>query len=70
MFLGQKYIYTGCSTGKIIIYDLLTGQIVQVISIYPSINSFHLDIKLSIYLSLNSFHPYTSMINLTIFYFY
>ncbi|TSK98380.1 DDB1- and CUL4-associated factor 11 [Bagarius yarrelli] len=25
---GQKFIYSGCSTGKIIIYDVLTGQVV------------------------------------------
>ncbi|XP_072024526.1 DDB1- and CUL4-associated factor 11-like [Amphiura filiformis] len=26
---GQRYIYTGCGTGKIVIYDVLTGQIVS-----------------------------------------
>lgn len=26
---GQRFIYTGCGTGKIIIYDLLTGKIVS-----------------------------------------
>ncbi|KAI5092150.1 DDB1- and CUL4-associated factor 11 [Silurus meridionalis] len=26
---GQKFIYSGCSTGKIIIYDVLTGQVVS-----------------------------------------
>ncbi|KAF7988484.1 hypothetical protein HCN44_001057 [Aphidius gifuensis] len=25
---GQRFIYTGCGTGKVIIYDLLTGKIV------------------------------------------
>ncbi|CAL8400355.1 DDB1- and CUL4-associated factor 11 [Gadus morhua] len=25
---GQRYIYTGCSTGKIIVYDVLTGAVV------------------------------------------
>uniref|UniRef100_A0A9J7YEB2 Ddb1 and cul4 associated factor 11 n=1 Tax=Cyprinus carpio carpio TaxID=630221 RepID=A0A9J7YEB2_CYPCA len=29
---GQKFIYTGCSTGKIIIYDVLTGSIVSKLS--------------------------------------
>ena len=24
---GQKYIYTGCAKGRVIIYDLLTGEI-------------------------------------------
>lgn len=26
---GQRYIYTGCSSGRIVIYDLLTGKIVR-----------------------------------------
>lgn len=26
---GQKYIYSGCSTGKIIIYEVLTGRVVS-----------------------------------------
>ncbi|XP_063986297.1 DDB1- and CUL4-associated factor 11 isoform X2 [Diachasmimorpha longicaudata] len=26
---GQRYIYSGCGTGKVIIYDLLTGSIVR-----------------------------------------
>ncbi|XP_026879764.2 DDB1- and CUL4-associated factor 11 [Electrophorus electricus] len=26
---GQRFIYTGCSTGKIIIYDVLTGRVVS-----------------------------------------
>uniref|UniRef100_UPI00358E9C14 DDB1- and CUL4-associated factor 11-like n=1 Tax=Myxine glutinosa TaxID=7769 RepID=UPI00358E9C14 len=26
---GQRYIYTGCSTGRVIIYDLLSGRIVH-----------------------------------------
>lgn len=25
---GQQYIYSGCSTGKVVVYDLLTGHIV------------------------------------------
>uniref|UniRef100_T1JBZ6 Uncharacterized protein n=1 Tax=Strigamia maritima TaxID=126957 RepID=T1JBZ6_STRMM len=29
---GQRYIYTGCANGKIIIYDLLTGKIECVLS--------------------------------------
>ncbi|XP_075165644.1 DDB1- and CUL4-associated factor 11 [Haematobia irritans] len=28
---GQRYIYTGCTTGRIIIYDVLTGQIKEAI---------------------------------------
>lgn len=28
---GQRYIYTGCGTGRLIIYDALTGKIVQAI---------------------------------------
>lgn len=28
---GQRYIYTGCSTGRLVIYDTLTGKIVQAI---------------------------------------
>jgi len=26
---GQRYIYTGCAAGRVVIYDLLTGQIVK-----------------------------------------
>ncbi|PIO41070.1 hypothetical protein AB205_0053890 [Aquarana catesbeiana] len=26
---GQQYVYSGCSTGRVVIYDLLTGQIVK-----------------------------------------
>ena len=26
---GQKYIYTGSADGKVIIYDLLTGEVVK-----------------------------------------
>ncbi|XP_015191520.1 PREDICTED: DDB1- and CUL4-associated factor 11 isoform X1 [Polistes dominula] len=26
---GQRYIYTGCASGRVIIYDVLTGQIVN-----------------------------------------
>ncbi|XP_020822785.1 DDB1- and CUL4-associated factor 11 isoform X1 [Phascolarctos cinereus] len=29
---GQRYIYSGCSTGKVVIYDLLSGQIVKKLS--------------------------------------
>ncbi|XP_051970421.1 DDB1- and CUL4-associated factor 11-like [Xyrauchen texanus] len=29
---GQKFIYTGCSTGKIVIYDVLTGSVVTKLS--------------------------------------
>ncbi|XP_046880400.1 LOW QUALITY PROTEIN: DDB1- and CUL4-associated factor 11 [Hypomesus transpacificus] len=29
---GQRFIYTGCSTGKIIIYDVLTGSVVSRLS--------------------------------------
>merc|ERR1719431_719154 len=29
---GQRYIYTGCAAGRVIIYDLLTGNIVKVLS--------------------------------------
>ncbi|KAJ8277532.1 hypothetical protein GJAV_G00076240 [Gymnothorax javanicus] len=29
---GQKFIYTGCSTGKIVIYDVLTGSVVAKLS--------------------------------------
>ncbi|XP_068098555.1 DDB1- and CUL4-associated factor 11 isoform X1 [Hyperolius riggenbachi] len=25
---GQQYVYSGCSTGRVVVYDLLTGQIV------------------------------------------
>lgn len=28
---GQRYIYTGCGTGRLIIYDALTGKMVQAI---------------------------------------
>ncbi|XP_058121563.1 DDB1- and CUL4-associated factor 11 [Anopheles ziemanni] len=28
---GQRYIYTGCGTGRLIIYDVLTGAIVEAI---------------------------------------
>ena len=28
--LGKRYIYTGCASGSVVIYDLLTGRIVQV----------------------------------------
>ena len=26
---GQRYIYTGCASGRLIIYDVLTGKIVR-----------------------------------------
>ncbi|XP_028933736.1 DDB1- and CUL4-associated factor 11 isoform X1 [Ornithorhynchus anatinus] len=26
---GQRYIYSGCSTGKVVVYDLLSGRIVK-----------------------------------------
>ncbi|XP_063769705.1 DDB1- and CUL4-associated factor 11 isoform X2 [Pseudophryne corroboree] len=26
---GQQYVYSGCSTGRVVIYDLLTGEIVK-----------------------------------------
>jgi WD repeat-containing protein 23 len=29
---GQRYIYTGCATGRIVIYDVLTGKIVKTLS--------------------------------------
>uniref|UniRef100_A0A8C5GYE7 DDB1- and CUL4-associated factor 11 n=1 Tax=Gouania willdenowi TaxID=441366 RepID=A0A8C5GYE7_GOUWI len=29
---GQRFIYSGCSTGKIIIYDVLTGEVVSKLS--------------------------------------
>ncbi|CAG2120396.1 unnamed protein product [Medioppia subpectinata] len=29
---GQRYIYTGCSSGKVVIYDVLTGKIVKTLS--------------------------------------
>jgi len=29
---GQKYIYTGCASGRVVIYDLLTGSIVKELS--------------------------------------
>uniref|UniRef100_W5JYW8 Ddb1 and cul4 associated factor 11 n=1 Tax=Astyanax mexicanus TaxID=7994 RepID=W5JYW8_ASTMX len=29
---GQRFIYTGCSTGRIIIYDVLTGRVVSKLS--------------------------------------
>lgn len=28
---GQSLIYTGCAAGRVVIYDLLTGEIVKVI---------------------------------------
>ena len=27
---GQSLIYTGCAAGRVVIYDLLTGEIVKV----------------------------------------
>ena len=29
---GQRYIYTGCSTGRVVVYDALTGKIVKTLS--------------------------------------
>ncbi|XP_053677767.1 DDB1- and CUL4-associated factor 11 [Anopheles nili] len=29
---GQRYIYTGCGTGRLIVYDVLTGAIVEAIA--------------------------------------
>ena len=29
MFSNQRYIYTGCAAGRVVIFDLLTGQIVK-----------------------------------------
>uniref|UniRef100_A0A1B6CJX3 DDB1- and CUL4-associated factor 11 n=1 Tax=Clastoptera arizonana TaxID=38151 RepID=A0A1B6CJX3_9HEMI len=29
---GQRYIYTGCSSGRVVIYDVLTGKVVKVLS--------------------------------------
>lgn len=26
---GQRFIYSGCSTGKVVVYDLLSGHIVK-----------------------------------------
>uniref|UniRef100_A0A1I8P427 Uncharacterized protein n=1 Tax=Stomoxys calcitrans TaxID=35570 RepID=A0A1I8P427_STOCA len=34
---GQRYIYTGCSTGRIIIYDVLTGQIKEAIESHRNV---------------------------------
>ncbi|XP_054274991.1 DDB1- and CUL4-associated factor 11-like isoform X1 [Macrosteles quadrilineatus] len=28
---GQRFIYTGCASGRVVIYDLLTGEIVKVL---------------------------------------
>lgn len=28
---GNRFIYTGCATGRVVIYDTLSGQIAQVI---------------------------------------
>lgn len=33
---GQKYIYTGCAAGRVVIYDLLTGKIVSALSDHTS----------------------------------
>lgn len=29
---GQRYVYTGCSTGRVMVYDLLTGKVVRRLS--------------------------------------
>ncbi|XP_073844477.1 DDB1- and CUL4-associated factor 11 [Musca autumnalis] len=34
---GQRYIYTGCSTGRIIIYDVLTGHIKEAIESHRNV---------------------------------
>jgi hypothetical protein len=36
---GQRYIYTGCAAGRVVIYDLLTGKITKVKKFHVSINS-------------------------------
>lgn len=28
---GQRYIYTGCAAGRVVIYDLLTGKIQSIL---------------------------------------
>lgn len=28
---GQRYIYTGCAAGRVVIYDVLTGKIEKVL---------------------------------------
>eukprot|EP00090_Calanus_glacialis_P045668 TRINITY_DN863_c0_g1_i4.p1 TRINITY_DN863_c0_g1~~TRINITY_DN863_c0_g1_i4.p1 ORF type:complete len:527 (-),score=158.04 TRINITY_DN863_c0_g1_i4:73-1653(-) len=33
---GQRYIYTGCAAGRVVIYDLLTGKITKVLSGHKS----------------------------------
>ncbi|XP_063702342.1 DDB1- and CUL4-associated factor 11 isoform X2 [Culicoides brevitarsis] len=34
---GQRYIYTGCGTGRLVIYDMLTGKIVKAIKSHNEI---------------------------------
>jgi len=29
---GQRYVYTGCASGRVVIYDMLTGEVVKVLS--------------------------------------
>uniref|UniRef100_A0A1A9WWF7 WD_REPEATS_REGION domain-containing protein n=1 Tax=Glossina brevipalpis TaxID=37001 RepID=A0A1A9WWF7_9MUSC len=36
---GQRYIYTGCSTGRIIVYDVLTGNIKEAIESHRNVVS-------------------------------
>jgi len=33
---GQRYIYTGCAAGRVVVYDLLTGDVVKVLSGHKS----------------------------------
>uniref|UniRef100_A0A0B6YVT7 Uncharacterized protein n=1 Tax=Arion vulgaris TaxID=1028688 RepID=A0A0B6YVT7_9EUPU len=33
---GQRYIYTGCATGSVVVYDLLTGKVVRKLSGHKS----------------------------------
>jgi len=35
-YTGQKFIYTGCAAGQVVIYDLLTGKINKVLSGHKS----------------------------------
>lgn len=34
---GQRFIYTGCATGRLVIYDVLTGSVVQTIDKHTDI---------------------------------
>jgi len=33
---GQRYIYTGCAAGRVVVYDLITGDIVKVLTGHKS----------------------------------